>query len=278
MCVGLWFYFQPIANELYVKYNAEKTIKTFVKVSDKYKDLKKEIEEYNQSIYENGQKDFRDAWSVQQSPIELKGFDDNVFGYIRIPKMDVKLPLYLGATNENMEKGAVILGQTSIPIGGKNTNSVIAAHRGYHGAPYFREIEKIDKGDKVIIKNPWGKLYYTVESIAIIPPNDNDSVKIQEGRDMITLMTCHPYRSHGKFRYLVYCVRSGEKMNSNIVEKTERINTTGTKFVSSEYDIRRENLVRIIACVAIAFIILMVIISLIREARDNRKKKRNKHS
>jgi sortase A len=57
--------------------------------------------------------------------------------------MNVELPLYWGATSEHLAAGAAVLGQTSIPIGGVNTNSVIAGHRGYQGAPYFREIENL---------------------------------------------------------------------------------------------------------------------------------------
>ena len=84
--------------------------------------------------------------------------------------MDVKLPLYLGATLENMRKGAAIMGETSLPLGTKNSNCVIAAHRGYEGIPYFREIERLKVGDRVIIKNPWEKLTYRVDEIKSYSP------------------------------------------------------------------------------------------------------------
>ena len=165
------------------------------------------IRAYNQGLWENGQSEFRDAWSVTQTPSTVEGLEDEVFGYIEIPAMDVALPLYVGASTSNLAKGAAILGATSLPIGGGNTNSVIAAHRGYRGIPFFREIEKLGVGDAVYITNAWGTLGYRVESIDIIDPYDSDKVKIQAGKDMVTLMTCHTYRSHGKYRYVVYCVR-----------------------------------------------------------------------
>ena len=84
---------------------------------------------------------------------------------------------------------------------------MIAGHRGYQGIPYFREIEKLEVGDKVYITNPWETLRYRVESIAIIDPYDNDAVKIQDGKDMITLVTCHPYRSMGSIG--MWCTASG---------------------------------------------------------------------
>ena len=95
---------------------------------------------YNDRISKNGQKDLKDVWSYKQAPIILRN-EDRTFGYIKIPKMKQKLPLYLGATMENMRKGAAIMGQTSLPLGKRDSNCVIAAHRGYQGIPYFRDIE-----------------------------------------------------------------------------------------------------------------------------------------
>lgn len=97
---------------------------------------------YNEKIREDGQKDMKDVWSYQAPPIVLRKEQDT-FGYIKIPKMKQKLPLYLGATMENMRKGATIMGQTSLPLGKRDSNCVIAAHRGYQGIPYFRDIEEL---------------------------------------------------------------------------------------------------------------------------------------
>ena len=74
-------------------------------------------------------------------------------------------------------------------------------------------------GDLVIIRNPWERLRYKVTKIKVIDPYDTDKILIQKGKDMITLLTCHPYRGHGKYRYLVYCERDhGQK-----IKKQERI-------------------------------------------------------
>ena len=163
--------------------------------------------------------------------------------------MDVKLPLYLGASLENMRKGAAIMGETSLPLGTKNSNCVIAAHRGYEGIPYFREIEKLKVGDRVIIKNPWEKLTYRVEEIKIIQPDDSNQIKIQKGKDMVTLLTCHPYRGHGRYRYVVYCIRDhGQK----IVEKKNNT-IKDTHFQSSEWDIQREKIVRYVGLMLLIF-------------------------
>jgi len=120
--------------------------------------------------------------------------------------MDLKLPLYLGATEENMRRGSVQLTETSLPIGGNNANCVIAGHRGYHGAAMFRDIEKLQLGDEIYITNPWDKLTYRVYELDIIDPTDTHKVMIQEGRDLVTLITCHPYRQNYQ-RYIVYAER-----------------------------------------------------------------------
>ncbi|MCD8015084.1 MAG: class C sortase [Lachnospiraceae bacterium] len=174
-----------------------------------FAELYRSMQEYNEKLAENGQK-LVDAWSYAQEPIDLDGIttEDGAVGYIRIPAMDVTLPLYIGATTENLSKGAAVLSETSMPIGGESTNCVIAGHRGYSGMPYFREIEKLKEQDAVYVTNPWETMTYTVEEIRIVSPDDVESVLIVPGKDQITLLTCHPYMSHGKYRYLVICRRA----------------------------------------------------------------------
>ena len=117
------------------------------------------------------------------------------------------LSLYLGATASHMAEGAAHLSQTSLPIGGRNTNCVIAGHRGWNGADYFRYITELKPGDEVMITNLWETLTYRVTDTRIIMPNEVEQILIQEGRDMITLLTCHPYASGGKQRFLIFCDR-----------------------------------------------------------------------
>jgi sortase A len=201
------------------------------------------IEAYNQSLYDTGQDDLTDPWQYEQTAEPLTNMGDEAFGYIEIPAMDQILPLYSGASSANMARGAAVLGETSLPIGGLNTNSVIAGHRGYDGKAFFKEIEKLQIGDNVYITNPWEKLTYSVTDIQIIDPCDVEAIKIQAERDMITLMTCHPYASGGKYRYLVYCDRivaaSEQVADSDVVDSVD------TKmYVSSGYEVDEENLFR----------------------------------
>ena len=176
-------------------------------------DLFAAMEAYNRQIWEERQTGLCDPWSYQQPSFSLGdyGLDSEVFGVLSIPKLDLELPLYLGATDQHMADGAAHLSQTSIPIGGMNTNSVIAGHRGWYGASYFRYITELEPGDEVIVTNLWETLTYQVVDKRIIDPNDVEAIHIQENRDLLTLLTCHPPASGGKQRYLVFCERVYEK-------------------------------------------------------------------
>lgn len=236
--------------------------------------LFQEIVDYNQSIYQDGQSGFSDPWGYEQSPIDLTGFENGIFGYIEIPSLGQTFELYIGATAENMSKGVAIMGQTSLPVGGENTNCVIAGHRGYNrNKTFFKQIEEIQDGDMIYIRNPWEKLTYKVESVDVIEPDDLDAVRIQEGRDMVTLLTCHPYASHGRYRYLVYCTRyegsdgaeaSGTGNDTGMPEKENTvmseyiIASDGEIYPSSKIEIEKETFFRKV-CAGIILIFVFYI-------------------
>lgn len=177
-----------------------------------YQELWDSMTAYNQQIYTDGQSTLSEAGAYQATLFSLTdyGLPDETFGVISIPKLNLEMPLYLGATDENMAKGAAVLSGTSVPIGGSNTNAVIAGHRGWGGAAYFRCITELSIGDEVVITNLWERLRYRVVGTKIIEPHEIENILIQPGRDMVTLLTCHPYASGGKQRYLVYCQRIPE--------------------------------------------------------------------
>lgn len=173
-----------------------------------YAGLYEEMRAYNQRIYEERQQSLCDAWSYQTNVFDFDtaGLPDDMIGWLNIPAMECELPLYIGANTDNMAKGAVVLSQTSMPLGGENTNCVIAAHRGYRGAAMFREIERLQEGDTVEVTTLWETLTYQVVKCIVIDPTDIEAVKIMEGQDLLTLVTCHPYTRNYQ-RYVVYCAR-----------------------------------------------------------------------
>ena len=177
-----------------------------------YPELLEAMQSYNQQIWEEKQSGLCDPWAYEQPSFTLGdyGLEDEIFGVITIPRLELEMPIYLGATYRHMADGAAHLSQTSLPIGGENTNCVIAGHRGWGGASYFRYITELEAGDEVIITNLWGELRYTVVETKIIDPNDVKEILIQQDRELLTLLTCHPYASGGKYRYVVYCERNQE--------------------------------------------------------------------
>ena len=168
------------------------------------------LKEENSKLYNNKQIDFINQFVSYETPlIDLTkyGFDKNIIGFIEIPSIDVKLPIYLGANNQNMQYGAVHLTGSSYPIGGINTNSVIAAHRGYYKSTMFRHIDSIKSGDILYIKNFNGILEYKAVKTDIIKPNELEKLTISEGKDMITIISCHPF-PYNYQRYVVYFERN----------------------------------------------------------------------
>ena len=166
------------------------------------------IVEYNKQLYESRQAEFVDPFSYSQVSFSLCrfGFEEEMIGYLEIPRMNIELPIFLGANNENMRRGAAHLTQTSLPVGGVNTNAVIAAHRGMSTAAMFRDIEKLQVGDDIFITNFYQTLQYQVVETRIILPTQVETILIQSDRDLVTLITCHPLR-HNYQRYVVFAER-----------------------------------------------------------------------
>lgn len=170
--------------------------------------LYRQRQAYNKRLCEEGQK-LTDPFSYEEPSFDLTqfGLEDNIVGYLSIPKLGLQLPVYLGASRENLRKGAVHLSQTSLPIGGDSTNAVIAAHRGLASQEMFLHIDRLEIGDEVHFANFREELHYRVAEIEIIAPDDIQKVLIQPGRDLLTLVTCHPYPTTRQ-RYVVYCERA----------------------------------------------------------------------
>ena len=180
-------------------------------------DLYTQMETYNRNLYKSGQ-EFTGPETYEQNPLGV----DGAIGSVRIPDMDVELPLYIGATYEHLDQGAAVLGGTSMPIGGENSNCVISGHRSWCGAPYFRDIEVLEKGSEVLINNGRETLHYRVFETKIILPDQTEALLIQPGKDLVTLITCHPYMGGGTHRYLVYCERCEENAKDGKKEDTDQ--------------------------------------------------------
>lgn len=132
---------------------------------------------------------------------------DDIIGYISIPKINVSLPIYHGASDDVFQKGAGHIPSTALPIGGKGNNSVICAHRGMPSAAMFTDLDKLKKGDYFFIHVLNKKLTYRVDKIFVVKPDEVKHIQPVKTKDLVTLLTCTPYGINTK-RLLVQGVRS----------------------------------------------------------------------
>ncbi len=149
-------------------------------------------EQYNQKLRENP-----DAF---YEPDQILGYEDTlnvsqsgIMGYITIDKLDVHLPIYHGTSATVLEIACGHLKGSSLPIGGESTHSVLSAHRGLPSAKLFTDLDKMEVGDTFTVTILNRVLTYEVDQISIVQPSVTESLQIEEGKDLCTLMTCTPY-------------------------------------------------------------------------------------
>ena len=151
-CVLLW----PVFTGHRLQADTDEAAQAFLeerKPEQSYPELLAALQDYNQRIYAEKQSDLTSLEACEEPAADLTtyGIEDEVIGVLEIPAMELTMPVYLGASDDHLAAGAAVLGNTSAPIGGDNTNCVIAGHRGWRGADYFRHIDTLElnlcKGD-----------------------------------------------------------------------------------------------------------------------------------
>ena len=133
-------------------------------------------------------------------PDQLTGYNDTlditgtgIMGYITISKIGVELPIYHGTSDGVLQIAAGHLEGTSLPVGGESTHAVISAHRGLPSAKLFTHLDRLEVGDTFTITVLDRELTYEVDKISIVLPTEVDELKVVDGKDYVTLMTCTPY-------------------------------------------------------------------------------------
>ena len=176
-------------------------------------------EEYNKAVatysYDNGIANYGDTYKeIINSYDDILNFGNSLIGYIEIPSINVYLPIYHGDLDNVLDKGSAHMKGTSFPIGGTGTHAVISAHSGYPRQKFFDDIDKLKKGDTFSITVLNKKLEYKVTEINIVKPTDTSHTRVQQGKDLVTLVTCYPY-SVNSHRLLV----TAERQSNNKVAK-----------------------------------------------------------
>lgn len=135
-------------------------------------------------------------------------------GYIEISKINIKLPIYQGTSEEVLSRGVGHLDYSSLPVGGENTHTILTGHRGLPSAKLFTDLDKLSEGDRFYIHSLDKVLAYKVDQIKVVLPHETDDLKIVGNKDYITLITCTPYGVNTN-RLLV----RGERVEFNEKEK-----------------------------------------------------------
>lgn len=167
-------------------------------------------DEYNKSLYSGTKTDF-DAKCLNRT--------DDIICYVDVPKVNIYLPVYYGTSNEILEKGCGYLENTSLPVGGENTHSVISGHTGLPSAEMFTALDQVVLGDVFYIHILDRVLAYKIDKIQAVLPDKTDTLRIVPGEDYVTLLTCTPYGINDK-RLLVRGTRipyTPEEENKEVV-------------------------------------------------------------
>lgn len=115
-----------------------------------------------------------------------------VMARLRIPSIKVDLPIYHGTDEETLLKGLGHLEGTSLPVGGDSTRSVITGHRGLASARMFTDLDKVEEGDTFTLETFGEVLTYRVRDVAVVEPDQTETLHQEPGEDLVTLITCTP--------------------------------------------------------------------------------------
>lgn len=120
--------------------------------------------------------------------------DNGIMGSIEIPKIGVDLPIYHGTSDDVLSNGVGHLQNSSFPVGGENTRTVLTGHRGLPNAKLFTRLDELKKDDLFYIRVGNKTLAYQIYKIEIVKKEEApDVLGIEEGKDLVTLITCTPY-------------------------------------------------------------------------------------
>lgn len=202
---GLSLLLYPFVANQWNNYRQKQLISNYEQVvSDKeaaegidYDAERKKAEEYNEALLPCVLPDsFALAESSGVDPVYMNTLNiagDEMMGSVEIPKINIKIPIYHTTEEEVLNKGAGHLEGSSLPVGGANTHAVISAHRGLPSASLFTDLDQLKEGDHFLIHVLNETLCYEVDKISVVKPEDTTALAVEDGQDLVTLLTCTPY-------------------------------------------------------------------------------------
>ena len=202
---GLSLLLYPFVANQWNNYRQKQLISNYEQVvSDKkaaegidYDAERKKAEDYNEALLPCVLPDsFALAESSGVDPVYMNTLNiagDEMMGSVEIPKINIKIPIYHTTEEDVLNKGAGHLEGSSLPVGGANTHAVISAHRGLPSASLFTDLDQMKVGDHFLLHVLDETLCYEVDKISVVKPEDTSALAVEDGQDLVTLLTCTPY-------------------------------------------------------------------------------------
>lgn len=202
---GLSLLLYPFVANQWNNYRQKQLISNYEQVvSDKeaaegidYDAERKKAEDYNEALLPCVLPDsFALAESSGVDPVYMNTMNiagDEMMGSVEIPKINIKIPIYHTTEEDVLNKGAGHLEGSSLPVGGANTHAVISAHRGLPSASLFTDLDQMKVGDHFLLHVLDETLCYEVDKISVVKPEDTSALAVEDGQDLVTLLTCTPY-------------------------------------------------------------------------------------
>lgn len=202
--LGLVLCAYPLISSIYERQHQQSAVSTYQKEIEKMDTNKLDQEladakKYNEMLWQlhgivvdSIQEDVLSE-SNYNSLLNFSSSSYGMMGTLSIPKISVNLPIYHGTSDEVLNNGVGHLQESSLPIGGENTHCILTGHRGLPNSKLFTRLDELDKGDLFFLEVCNQKLAYQVKEITVIEPEDVENLRIQEGKDLVSLVTCTPY-------------------------------------------------------------------------------------
>lgn len=217
-----------------------------------------DAEDYNNYIFSMSEHNAYDG-NIPKYNKTLNNGNRGMMGYVSIPQISISnLPIYHGDDQKTLELGVGHIEQTSLPIGGENSHSVLSAHSGRANNTLFSNLDKLKKGDVFYVNVLNKKMKYKINDIRIVKPKDVSSLSVKKGEDLVTLLTCYP-TGINTHRLLV----TGTRIPYN--EKVPQEKQARNKFGYNFWVILVGSLLVIIA-------IIYIIVIFLKKLKDRRKK------
>jgi sortase A len=158
-----------------------------------YEAILQQAREYNQRLAEYGGDLTLDDEQKKEYYSMLDITSDGLMSYIDIPSINCTLPIYHGSDETVLQSGVGHIEGSSLPVGGESSHCVLLAHRGLPSAKLFTALDKVEIGDTFTLNTLNEVLTYEVDQIKIVEPEDTEDLRIVQGEDYCTLVTCTPY-------------------------------------------------------------------------------------